>query len=51
MNGVVSWYILALQHLFLFIARFLGGVSRGELLQPYLVINVTGLVEPTVGKI
>ena len=47
MNGVVSWYILALQHLFHFIARFLRGVSSGELLQPYLVINVTGLVEPT----
>ena len=27
--------------------RFLGGVSRSELLQLYLVINVTGLVEPT----
>ena len=26
---------------------FLIGVSRGELLQLYLVINVTGLVEPT----
>ena len=26
---------------------FLSGVSRGELLQPYLVINVSGLVEPT----
>ena len=24
---------------------FLGGVSRGELLQPYLVVNVTGLVQ------
>ena len=29
------------------VPRFLRGVSRGELLQPYLVINVTGLVEPT----
>ena len=25
---------------------FLSGVSRGELLQLYLVISVTGLVEP-----
>ena len=28
-------------------ARFPSGISRGELLQPYLVINVTGLAEPT----
>ena len=27
--------------------RLLSGVLRGELLQPYFVINVTGLVEPT----
>ena len=26
---------------------FLSGVLRGELLQPYLVINVNGLVVPT----
>ena len=26
---------------------FLSGVSRGELLQLYLVINVTRMVEPT----
>ena len=29
------------------VPRFLSGVSRGELLQLHLVINVTGLVEPT----
>ena len=27
------------------VPRFLSGVSRGELLQPYSVINVTGLVQ------
>ena len=26
---------------------FLSGNSRGELLHPYLVINITGLVEPS----
>ena len=34
--------------------RFLIGNSRGELLHPYFVINVTGFVEPTepgLGKI
>ena len=29
------------------VPRFLSGVLRGELQQPYLVINVTGLVETT----
>ena len=29
------------------VPRFLNGVSRGELLQVHLVINVTDLVEPT----
>ena len=29
------------------VSRFLSGASRGELLQLHLLINVTGLVEPT----
>ena len=38
MNGVISWYVLALQ------LKLLSGVLRSGLLQP-LVINRTGLVQ------
>ena len=30
-----------------FVSRFLSGASRGEFVQRYSLINVTGLVEPT----
>ena len=45
----VSFYLFLLfvvSFVSFFVPRFLRGVSKGELLQFYLVINVTGLVEP-----